>query len=74
MTDLRHVLEQIKQAQRKDREKNAFPATLEARAKVAPSEHGRIQTIIQARPTFHVTPSMLCMDEIKGQTPSKNLA
>jgi hypothetical protein len=38
-----------------------------------PSKQDMIQTISQASSTFHVTPRMLCMDEIVGQTPLKYL-
>jgi hypothetical protein len=28
-----------------------------------------VDTILQPNTTFHITPSMLCMEEIVGQTP-----
>jgi hypothetical protein len=38
------------------------------------SEWDTIHTILQLSETFQITPSMLCMDEIVGQTPLKELA
>jgi hypothetical protein len=38
------------------------------------SEWDTIQTIPQLSAMFHITPSMLCMDEIMGKTPLKDLA
>jgi hypothetical protein len=38
------------------------------------SERDTVHTIPQPSETFHITPSMLRMDEIMGQTPLKDLA
>jgi hypothetical protein len=37
-------------------------------------ERDTVHTIPQPSATFHITPSMLCMDEIVGKTPLKDLA
>jgi hypothetical protein len=37
-------------------------------------EHDIVHTIPQPSETFHITPSMLCMDVIVGKTPLKDLA
>jgi len=73
MNDLRKVLEKIKEAQREERGTTSFPATLEEGDKAASNEHEMIHMIAQVSPTFHITPSMLRMDDIVGQTPLKYL-
>jgi hypothetical protein len=73
MNDLRKVLENIKEAQREERGTTSFPTTLEEGDKVVSNEHEMIHMIAQVSPTFHITPSMLRMDDIVGQTPLKYL-
>jgi hypothetical protein len=51
----------------------AFPATIEAEARTAPSKQDTIQTIVQMSPNFQVTSNMLQMDETIAQTPLKDL-
>jgi hypothetical protein len=50
------------------------PSTSHIEGKVGSNDQDRIQMTTQPSSTFHVTPSMLCMDEIMGQTPLKDLA
>jgi hypothetical protein len=38
------------------------------------SERDTVHIIPQSSATFHITPSILCMDDIVGQTPLKDLA
>jgi hypothetical protein len=74
LVDMRQLLEKIRETQRVGRGIESVPATSQAGAKAVSSEQDMIQTIAQASSNFHVTPSMLCMDEIVGQTPLKYLA
>jgi hypothetical protein len=74
LEDMRQLLEQIRETQRADRGIESVPTTSQTGAKAGSSEQDRIQTTTQASSTFHVTPNMLRMDEIVGQTPLKDLA
>jgi hypothetical protein len=42
--------------------------------RVQEEERDSVQAILQPHVTFHITPSMLRMDEIVGQTPLKDLS
>jgi hypothetical protein len=74
LEDMRQLLEQIRETQRVDRGIESVPTTSQTGAKAGSSEQDRIQTTTQPSSTFHVTPNMLRMDEIVGQTPLKYLA
>jgi hypothetical protein len=37
-------------------------------------EQDPFHTILQPNATFHITPSMLCMDDIVGKTPLEDLS
>jgi hypothetical protein len=73
LADMRQVLEYIREAQSAGRETEPFLATSEVGSKAMLSEHDMIQMIAQASTTFHVTPNMMHMDEIVGQTTLKDL-
>jgi hypothetical protein len=50
------------------------PSTSQTREGLKEGERDTIHTILQPSATFHITPIMLCMDEIMGQKPLKDLA
>jgi hypothetical protein len=50
------------------------PSTSQTGERPGRRERDTVHTIPQPSATFHITPSMLCMDEIVGQTPLKDLA
>jgi len=74
LADMRQILEKIRETQRVERGIESIPTTSQTGAKAGSSEQDKIQMKAQPSSTFHVTPSMLCMDEIMGQTPLKDLA
>jgi hypothetical protein len=74
LEDMRQILEQIRETQRVDRGIESVSAASQIGAEAGSSEQDRIQMTTQPSSTFHVTPNMLCMDEIVGQTPLKDLA
>jgi hypothetical protein len=71
---MRHLLENIRETHRVGRGIESILATSQAGAKAGSSEKDMIQTIAHVSSTFHVTPSMVHMDEIVGQTPLKDMA
>jgi hypothetical protein len=74
LADMRQVLEQIREAQRVGRGTESFPTSIRSRSQGCTSEHGYDPDDSTGEPTFHITPNMLHMDEIVGQTPLKYLA
>jgi hypothetical protein len=50
------------------------PSTPQTEERVEEEERDPVHTILQPNTTFHITPSMLRMDEIMGKTPLKYLA
>jgi hypothetical protein len=68
LEDMRQILEQIKETKRADRGTESVTTTSHTRAESGLSEQDRIQTTTQPSSTFHVTPSMLRMDEIMLDT------
>jgi hypothetical protein len=71
---MRQLLRQIGEAQAADNSVETGPSTSQIGGEPGASEQDTVQTIAQPSSTFHVTPSMLRMDEIMGQTPLKDLA
>jgi hypothetical protein len=50
------------------------PPTSQIEERLEEGEKDTVHTISQSNETFHITPSMLHMDEIMGQTPLKYLS
>jgi hypothetical protein len=71
---MRKLLEHIRETQGPGRVIKSVPATSEEKSKAIPNEQDIIQTITHVSSTFHITPNMLCMDDIVGQKPLKYLA
>jgi hypothetical protein len=74
LVDMMQLLEKIIEMQRVGRGIYSVPVASQTGAKAGSIEQDTIQTITQASSIFYVTPNMLCMDEIVGQTPLKDLA
>jgi hypothetical protein len=74
MAYMRQLLQQLREAQVVDNSVGTVPSTSQIGGEVGSSEQDRIQMTTQPSSTFHVTPNMLCMDEIVGKTPLKDLA
>jgi hypothetical protein len=64
MAHIRQLLKQIGEAQVADNNVGMVPSTLQIGGEARSSEQHRIQTTTQPSLTFHITPSMLRMDEI----------
>jgi hypothetical protein len=71
---MRHLLQQHREAQAIRSSIGTVPSTSQIGDEVGSSEQDRIQTTSQLSSTFHVTPNMLHMDEIMGQTPLRDLS
>jgi hypothetical protein len=74
LVDMRQLLEQIIEIQRADKGVELVCTTSQRGSKDGSSEQDRIQMTTYPSSTFHVTPIMLCMDEIVGQTTLKYLS
>jgi hypothetical protein len=73
LEDMRQLLKQIGEAQTTG-SMGTGPSTLQTEERLEEGERDTVHTIPQPNTTFHITPSMLRMDEIVGQTPLKDLA
>jgi hypothetical protein len=74
LADMRQFLKQIREAQTVGNNMGTGPSTPQTGERPEEGERDTVHTIPQPSATFHITPSMLCMDEIVGQTPLKDLA
>jgi hypothetical protein len=74
LADMRQILNKIRETQRVDRGIESIPTTSQTGAEAGLSKQDRIQMKAQPSSVLHITPSMLRMDEIVGQTPLKDLA
>jgi hypothetical protein len=71
---MRQILQYIKETRGAGRVIESVSATSQIEAEEDSSKQDNIKTTTQLSMMFHVTPSMLCMDEIVFQTPLKDLA
>jgi hypothetical protein len=73
LEDIRQFLKNIEEIQTAGNSKGTEPSAPQTEERVEEEEQDPVHTILQSNTTFHITPSMLCMDEIVGQTPLKDL-
>jgi uncharacterized coiled-coil DUF342 family protein len=74
LADMRQFLKQIGEVQAVDNNIGTGSSTSQTGGEPEASERDTVHTIPQPSATFHITPSMLRMDEIVGKTPLKDLA
>jgi hypothetical protein len=71
---MRQLLKQIREAQAAGNNIEIGLSTSQTGKEPEVGERDTIHTIPHPSATFHITPNMLCMDDIMGQTPLKYLA
>jgi hypothetical protein len=74
LADMRQFLKQIGEIQKARRSRGTKPSTPQIEERVEVEERDPVHPLLQPNATFHITPSMLRMDEIVGQTPLKDLS
>jgi hypothetical protein len=74
LEDMRQFLKKIGEAQAVGNNIGTGSSTSQTGEEPEASERDTVHTIPQPSATFHITPSMLRMDEIMGKTPLKDLA
>jgi hypothetical protein len=74
LADMQKFLKQIGEVQTTGSNRGTKPSTPQTKERVEEEEQDPVHTILQPNTTFHITPMMLHMDEIVGQTPLKYLA
>jgi hypothetical protein len=66
LADMRQFLKQIGEAQTASNNMGTRPSSPQEGERLEGGKHNTVHTIPQLSATFHITPSMLCMDEIMG--------
>jgi hypothetical protein len=66
LEDMRQFLKQIGEAQTAGNSMGTGPSTSQTEERLEEGERDTVHTISQPNATFHITPSMLRMDEIMG--------
>ena len=73
LVDMRQLLKKIGEGHPAS-SRGIESSTPQIEGRVQEEERELVQAILQPHVTFHINPSMLCMDEVVGQTPLKDLS
>jgi hypothetical protein len=74
LADIQQLIKQIGEGQIASNSRGIEPSTPQTEERVEVEERDPVHSLPHANTTFYITPSMLRMDEIMGQTPLKDLS
>jgi hypothetical protein len=74
LAEMGQFLKKFEEVQIASSNRGIEPSTSQTEGRVKEEDRQSDKGILQPHVTFHINPSMLCMDEIVGQTPLKDLS